>query len=277
MKRLRFINRGAPRIILSAVLAVGGVSLMMTSVTSATTPPTPKVTGGVELVNPLQYVSFSAFASTPAKGSVTYTNFDYRNSGTGVWNLGSIVDLAFAINGNEYDHTMVITSEDAQSPNSLTFTANGTYDRNSLYKWTATGAVIGTTVTINLIYTGANPGYNLALIGTIASDGSIVGTESGSSTGTWTSPTGTAFEVLSYTTPVTCALVNDELSPAFATFGFTIPPGVSLAGLPIVMKVTDGGSPGAGNDTWGQAVVSSCSPDQVFSPYTIIGGNLVIH
>lgn len=90
---------------------------------------------------------------------------------------------------------------------------------------------------------------------------------------------------VSYTADVFCANVNSALG--WANFAYQIPPGVdSISGLYIVWRVTDGGSPGAGNDTAGFTATSDpataltmCN-DPAFTPantYPITAGNLVVH
>jgi hypothetical protein len=90
---------------------------------------------------------------------------------------------------------------------------------------------------------------------------------------------------VSYQADVFCADVNS--AGGWANFAYQIPPGVdSISGLYIVWHVTDGGSPGAGNDTAGFTATSDLATataycnDPAFTPansYTITGGNLVVH
>ena len=71
----------------------------------------------------------------------------------------------------------------------------------------------------------------------------------------FTMPAGSAFQVLSYHAAVTCAVIRGHN----ARFGFTIPMGepAGLAGLPIVVKVHDGGMPGWTADTYAHGVATS--------------------
>lgn len=86
---------------------------------------------------------------------------------------------------------------------------------------------------------------------------------------------------LHYNADITCANVNGDT----AYFAYQIPPGNFVSGLWIVWEVTDGGSPGKGNDTAGFVVASDendantkCETgDFTPSDYTIIAGNLVVH
>ena len=92
---------------------------------------------------------------------------------------------------------------------------------------------------------------------------------------TWSTPAGSAHEVLSYTASVTCADVSSSASTA--TFGFTIPAGFpGLSGLNIVAKVHDGGTPGTNGDTWAHGVANDPCEGPT-SGYPITSGNLVVH
>jgi hypothetical protein len=107
------------------------------------------------------------------------------------------------------------------------------------------------------------------------------------STGDRGSVTYTNFEYpggLSYTADVICANVDSAGHAAW--FTFQIPDGFpGLSGLYVEVKVTDGGSPGAGNDTWGHTATSDAGAAQTWcetqgggtTDYPIVGGNLVVH
>jgi hypothetical protein len=103
--------------------------------------------------------------------------------------------------------------------------------------------------------------------GTIAANGSV--------SGTWTDSllradvveiTSVGFEAFSYTAAVTSA----DVVGTSATFVFTIPTGVPLAGTPVRVDVTDGGSPGI-FDTWAHGVVGGG-----MTSYPITAGNLTV-
>ena len=70
---------------LIAIFAALLVSALITLPATASAQPAPKATGSIVMSNPLQAASFEAFATSPAKGSVTYTNFEYAVPGSGVW------------------------------------------------------------------------------------------------------------------------------------------------------------------------------------------------
>jgi hypothetical protein len=71
---------------------------------------------------------------------------------------------------------------------------------------------------------------------------------------------------LHYTAQVTTVMVNAALRTA--TWTYTIPAGFpGLSGIVVTMYVTDGGSPGAGHDTYGHNGTY----------YPITAGNLVVH
>ena len=245
----------------------------------ATSPPVPKVTGSVALSGPPQYASFNAFQQTPVKGSITYTNFGYYPVlGTGVWTVAPWTSLTVHF-GGDYAHTVNVTSIVPTSTNSVDFSGNGSYPG---YTWTITGSVNGSNIAFQIVYLTGLPGYTFNAVGTIAPDGSMSGTATDTLSRylTWSTPPASAQEVFSYTAAVTCASVNNAVTPGTATFGFTIPVGVPLAGTNVVVYVTDGGSPGPGNDTWAHGVDSgpgACTTADASTPYPIISGNLVVH
>jgi len=245
-----------------ASLAVLGVTA---GTASAGTQPVPKVTGSIELANPMQYASFNAFASTPVKGSITYTNFDYKVAGTGVWLLNTPVTLTATLPPNDYHFTLNVDTVKPTSPTASTFTGHGLYVEGN-WPLTLSGSISGSKISFSFAYTTALPGYVFSATGTIAADGSLAGTATdtnGQTPLTWTLGAGSASEVFSYTAPVTNV---DVTTPTAATFDFTVPAGIPYAGTPIHVAVTDGGSPGT-RDTW-QANGSF---------YPIVSGNLVVH
>ena len=109
----------------------------------------------------------------------------------------------------------------------------------------------------------------------IAPHGSVFGTarDSNGLTLPFTMPTGSAFQVLRYQAPVTCAVTSGHN----ARFGFTIPSyaPAALAGLPIVVKVHDGG-PGYQNDTYAHGVATSWHNGTVIQ-YPITSGNITVN
>jgi hypothetical protein len=89
---------------------------------------------------------------------------------------------------------------------------------------------------------------------------------------------------LSYTAAVICANVDSAGHTAW--FTFQIPNGFpGLSGLYVEATTTDGGSPGAGHDTWGHTATSSATEAQTWcdskgggtTDYPIVAGNLVVH
>ena len=126
--------------------------------------------------------------------------------------------------------------------------------------------------------------FTLNASGTIAADGSVTGTWNDNyalgRTGTF-AIADVGDEVFSFTASPTCVQVtpgNHE-----AKFGFTIPAGApsDLSGRPVAVRVTDGGSSGAGKDTYQHnfaAGTGSCSPlGGIYSDYAITAGNLTVH
>jgi len=79
-----------------------------------------------------------------------------------------------------------------------------------------------------------------------------------------------------YTAEIVCAFVTSDT----VRFGYFIPenePG--LAGTPIVWEVTDGGSPGDGNDTAAFIVANpyTCDTTTVPPGGTVLNGNFTVH
>lgn len=79
--------------------------------------------------------------------------------------------------------------------------------------------------------------------------------------------------MLSYTAPVTCAVIAGY----DATFGFTIPDGIAgLSGTPVVARVHDGGKPKDHADTWAHGLATSTC-DGAVTNYPVVSGNIVVH
>ena len=85
-------------------------------------------------------------------------------------------------------------------------------------------------------------------------------------------PAGSAFAVLSYAAPVHWAAIYRH----DANFVFTIPQSApaGLAGLPIIVKVHDGG-PGFAHDTYAHGVATSPHNGSV-TQYTITSGDITV-
>ena len=226
-------------------LAVAGTSVATAS--AATTHPThvPTATGSVALAG-TQYVSFTASAGFGRHhGQIDYANFMHRAFGTNVWNVMGQHALVFAdSSGTQYAHTMQVTSVTPMSTVMTTFSGTGTYNADpSHYTWTVTGTVDLNVISFKITYasTSADPGYWVSGTGVIARDGSVSGTSTDRNQAklTFTMPAGSAFQVLRYTAPVTWAVIRGH----DARFGYVIPRGAPwrLAGLPMVVKVHDGG------------------------------------
>jgi hypothetical protein len=235
--------------------------------------PIPKTTGSVELSGPMQYVSFDAFESAPVKGSVRYTNFGYAVDGTGVW-VPENFAMGFAVDpstGIAATYSMTVDSFRPASPTTVTFT--GTGDSGVGWISTFTGTITGSNFSLTMTEINAvNPTetYRLTATGAIASGGAVNGTWQdnfgGSRTGTF-AIADIGHEVFHYVAPVTSV----EVGSTGALFSYTIPAGTPLAGTVVYVHVTDGGSPGAGNDTLGFGTSLSS-----IAPYTIVGGNLTV-
>jgi hypothetical protein len=229
---------------------------------------TPKTTGSVGLSNPTQYISFSAFQSAPVKGSVSYTNFEVAAEGSGVWVPGDF-SMGFAVAPDTTiagTYAMTVTSFTPTSPTSVTFA--GTGDCGCGWISTFTGTISGDSFSLSMTEINAgNPAetYAMTASGTISGTGSVAGVWSDNyglgRTGTF-AIADIGDEAFHYVAPVETASVT----PPTATFSYHIPAGVLYAGTLVSVSVSDGGSPGAGNDTLG------------FNggAYPIVSGNLTV-
>lgn len=262
------------------LLAVSGVGAG-----AAQAGPVQKATGSVLLSDPVQYVSFNAFETSPAKGSVNYTNFTYPSSHSGVWVPDSF-SMAFAVNPSTttaatYD--MTVTSFTPTSPTSVTFTGTGEcVDVPVSCRWisTFTGHINGSSVHIvmrEINQDNASETYEMDAFGTISATGLVSGTWYDDYYGTVTPPRGGMFtiadighEVLNVVAPVE----NVVVEPGIATFQFVVPAGlIDPSTVRVYVEVTDGGSSGAGGtDTWKHGTTSG-----VYTNYPVVAGNLTVH
>jgi hypothetical protein len=262
------------------VLAVAGGSVATAGAASAhPRPSVPSATGSVALSGPIQYVSFAVSARHGhhhSQGWIDYANFTYPDPGTNVWNIGGTHTLTFSVGSSTYQHTMNVTTVTPLSTHSTAFSGTGTYNPDpTAYTWTVNGTVTWNMVNFTIVYTGtADPGYQVTGQGQIAADGSVSGTatDSNGTTLAFTMPAGSAFAVLKYTAPVTWVSIFRHN----ANFVFTIPQSApaGLAGLPIIVKVHDGG-PGYAHDTYAHGVATSPHNGPV-TQYTITSGNITV-
>ncbi len=233
------------------------------------------------------------------KGNVTYTNFGYADEGSGAWVIGDATESGAWSSGDPFDvsfeyqglcqgaclHTLQVTDFQPLSPNSVSFEGTGFYAATPTWTETFTGKIVGNEIklTLNADDDGAMYGWNLTkLVGTIAPDGSIAGTWSDDMlrSGAFEIGSGAVSEAFSFTTTPTCVNVNPANHTA--TFGYTIPAGAptAVAGRPVVVKVFDGGTSGAVNDTYKHQFAvekGSCTPIDTIVNFPIESGNLVVH
>lgn len=259
---------------LSIAVVVMAATMLLTA-TAAQAVPAPKTTGSIVMSNPKQAATFDAFDTNPVKGSVTYTNFEFAVDGTGVWVPAGTFDVDFEYQGTgPYTHVLSITGFEPGSPDSVSFTATGYYEPDPGWTETVQGTIDGDQISFTMLPDDGGLKYGwtyVDVVGTIDPDGSVAGTWSDSLTrsgGVTIADIG--YEAFSYTAPVTCA----DVTGTSAVFGFTIPT-APLAGTPVAVHVTDGGSPGAGNDTWAHGVGDCTSTS--FTDYQITAGNLTVH
>jgi hypothetical protein len=252
--------------LVAALLAVMMTAIVMVSGAVAAPAKFTHATGSVWLSSPSQYVEFNAFdyGATGDRGTIHYTNFEAVSPGSGAWlPVAGTYTLTTALGGTPYAHSMTIDTVSVETPTRVLFSGSGYYIADPAYTWTVSGSIIEGVVAFHILYTGTLAGYTFDAIGSAATM-SGTGTDSlGQAPLTWTLPATFAHEVLSYTASLTSATVGTTA----ASFVYTIPAGNPYSGIVVTMAMTDGGSPGAGHDTF-----------SIFgSPYVIIGGNLVVH
>lgn len=235
-----------------------------------------KASGSVGLSSPLQFADFAVFES--GKGRVKYTNFELAAPGSGVWVPSATSILTFNYEGPNYPHTFALDSFTPLSTESVGFSGTGHFNPDPSYTWNLKGVINEDGVWFQILYTGTQAGCKLYANGEISASGAMSGTWRGTcwtGVNTWSTDPGAAYEVFSYKARVTCSLFDDANNDA--TFGYTIPNNVPLAGTPVVVKVHDGGFPGAGHDTWAHGVddaPAACTGG--VSNYPITSGNLVV-
>lgn len=239
----------------------------------------PSARGHVALTAPLQFAKFDAFANQ--RGAISYTNFESK-APSNVWNISGATSLTFTLGSSTFAHTLKVTSITPVSPVASRFQGTGSFNANPATMWTIHGFVVFNHVDFRILYTaGPDKGYHLHARGLIAADGSVSGTavDSNGKTLGFSMPAGSAFSVLHYHARITCAVIrpNHHHRPGGdARFGFTVPSSApaGLAGLPIVVKVHDGGFGGA-HDTWAHGVATSRCQGPV-TQYQITSGNITV-
>lgn len=271
------------RTILAAAAAPAALAaVLLGTAGQASAATTPHLTGSVALAGPAdQWAALNNIAAgnptapgAPGSGSLSYTNFnvaDLVNTGVGSLPKGTPVEIDFGYQGGNYPHHLIVDTIQPTSLSSFTFTGNGSYDKDGSYTWTATGSVSGETLNMHIVYTGTQAGYYLDFAGTINPDGSVTGTSFSDSLGrtlTVGMPAGSAFQALSFNSPVDHVSVTPSAAGGDAGFSAAIPALHTYAGTPFTETVHDGGSPGSVYDTWSQNPAGAS---------TITAGNLTVH
>lgn len=252
-------------VVLFGVLAIVGV---IAAPAFGVTPQ--KATGSVGLSGPSQSVWFRAFETTPAKGHLGYTNWDNPvvKAGTGAWDPNDAFVLAEMYQGGgPYNHSLKVTSVMPTFPMTVKFEGTGSYDPDPSWTETFTGRIRHDVFNIRIKPDDGGAAYGWTWMranGTIDANGDVEGT--------WTDSLGreddfaimdAAHEVLHYSVPVMDVVVDGNT----ATFDYVIPAGIlTVDPYPITVKVTDGGTPGAGHDT-----ISFNG-----TAYTIVSGDLTV-
>jgi hypothetical protein len=257
-----------------AALTAGAIGILAgagaTAASAATTTPAAYrapvrvAVGSIELGGPLQYDTFVALQGFGHNhGYVNYTNFNYPETGSGVWVPAGETSpsqvtspIALTFNGS-YVHTLnggLVLK--ALSNDRLAFTGTGSYNTDpSAYPWTIKGQVKGDKVSFTIVYGGTgNPGYKVVAKGTIASDGSVSGTaatfnKNGTPAGplTWAMPAGSFTSVLHIVTPIR----SDRFNVGTRTVTYTWS-GAPAAGI-VTSKVHEGRT--QAHDTYAHGVL----------------------
>lgn len=116
-----------------------------------------------------------------------------------VWNVNGTYTIAFEYMGTDYVHDATISNQSGNN-----YDVAGGYPSGGpfTYAWSGTGVVSGNTITNSVDYTLGAPGTHMDMTGTIAPDGSIVGTWTdnfgGARAGTWRTLSGNAQLVSGY-------------------------------------------------------------------------------
>ena len=264
-----------------SLIAGAATAVVIAGPAAAGANPTPKTTGSVTAsvsgYPHQQFLSYDAFQTTPAKGNVSYSNFDYPAAGSGVW-VPDLFNMGFAVGTDpttQATYTQNVTSWNPTGQTSVAFTGTGSCGCgwNSTFSGTlGDGAFTLAMTEIN----ASNPSetYVLTATGSVASAGSVAGTWSdnyaGGRTGSFTIAS-VGHEILHYVAPVAHASVSGK----DAYFDYVIPAGVpGLGGLAVFFHVQDGGSSGAGNDTVEFGTTNSMGPFP--NKMTVTGGNLTV-
>jgi hypothetical protein len=158
------------------------------------------VRNGLRKVKTRTGVVISTAALVLASGTgITLTNINAANAVTPQWNVNGSYTLDFVLSGSHYVHDTTISGQDGSG----NFIVAGGYPAGSphSYDWNGTGTISGNVVTMSVDYTTGAPGTHMDVTGTVASDGTLIGTWSdnfgGARNGTFTTATGHANHIAS--------------------------------------------------------------------------------
>ncbi|MGE5226574.1 MAG: hypothetical protein ACM3OO_06835 [Planctomycetaceae bacterium] len=235
------------------VVSIGMLAILGVMVAPALGATPQNAKGSVGLSGPSQSVWFRAYETTPARGRLSYTNWENPvvKAGTGAWEPNDAFDVVEMYQGaGPFTHSMKVTSMTPTFPMTVLFSGTGSYDPDPSWTETFTGRVRHDVFNIRMKPDDHGAAYGwtwMRVHGTIDANGDVEGT--------WTDSLGreddftidaAAHEVLHYAVPV----MNVAVDGTTATFDYVIPAGILVVDpYPISVKVTDGGSPGAGHDT----------------------------
>ena len=282
------------KLLASSVVATVMASIVVTAMPQAALAgPVQKATGSIRMgegteANPKQAITFDVFETSPVKGNITYTNFGLADVGSGVWAPAGSFDVQFSVDPSDTivsTYTFTVNTVTTLSSTSVSFAGNGV-QQSGPWQGPFTGTINGSTLSFALQEQNGAESYTLNATGQIDSNGAVAGSWSdnyplgipGSRTGKIVIAD-VGDEVFSFTTTPTCV---DVQSGGVAKFGYTIPTGapLDLSGKAVAVKVTDGGSSGALNDTYQHnfaSALGSCEPaGGAYWNYPITAGNLTV-
>ncbi len=278
---------------ITTLVMIGGIVAPTLAVKPAVTPAAaPKATGSIGWINS------GAQAYDEFNAQMTSTTCTTKWDVTGVWKLN------YALTDGGYDSNLYdVTLSQAGS----TLSGIGQYPSPGpyAYAWTVNGSISGNTVNLTDTYTLGAIGTTMHMNGTIAPNGTMTGTWNDDytvegRTGTWVSTLGAAVQVadsgctgkgnftysdsngINYVMDVKYVNVKDKDT----WFAGPTTSGNFGIGTWILIRVTDNGEPGVGNDQiWGEAVANETVAKNSVAgmvnpaggPFTLTSGNLQVH
>ncbi len=112
-----------------------------------------------------------AFATLPTITTAVAPPANRAVQRVAAWNLIGNYVIDFSCSSC-VPHNITISS---YNPYTGVFSGYGTYSANPAFKWTVTGMVTGSQITMKILYTGQDAGYYVNMTGLIAANGVMSG------------------------------------------------------------------------------------------------------